>query len=122
MTETQAKPCPTCKHEMHQGTWPPPSSGVMLERLAPIAMTTLAAGLSLIIVLLMGDAPGLEIVRPMAIVVLGGLVTSTLINLFVLPSLFLRLRVAPAQDLDLASGAEAIQDELFGMPGMVAGR
>jgi Cu/Ag efflux pump CusA len=60
------------------------------ERLAPILMTTLAAGLALVPLLLTGDKPGQEIEYPMAIVIMGGLVTATVQNLFVVPSLYLR--------------------------------
>jgi CzcA family heavy metal efflux pump len=60
------------------------------ERLAPILMTTVAAGLALVPLLLAGDRPGQEIEYPMAIVIIGGLVTATLQNLFVVPSLYLR--------------------------------
>ena len=60
------------------------------ERLAPILMTALTTGLALVPLLLSGDIPGQEIEYPMAIVILGGLVASTLLNLFVLPSLYLR--------------------------------
>jgi CzcA family heavy metal efflux pump len=68
------------------------------ERLAPILMTALATGLALIPLAIAGDLPGHEIEHPMAIVILGGLVTSTLLNLFVTPSLYLRFgrRAAPA--------------------------
>jgi CzcA family heavy metal efflux pump len=60
------------------------------ERLAPILMTALATGLALIPLAIAGDLPGHEIEHPMAIVILGGLVTSTLLNLFVVPALYLR--------------------------------
>jgi CzcA family heavy metal efflux pump len=60
------------------------------ERLSPILMTTLATGLALMPLVVTGDIPGHEIEHPLAIVVVGGLVTSTLLNLFVLPSLYLR--------------------------------
>ena len=60
------------------------------ERLAPILMTALATALALLPVLFLGDIAGLEIVRPMAMTVVGGLVTSTLLDLFVLPVLYLR--------------------------------
>ena len=61
------------------------------ERLAPILMTALATGLALVPLVVAGTIPGHEIEHPMAIVILGGLVTSTLLNLFVLPSLYLRI-------------------------------
>ncbi len=60
------------------------------ERLSPILMTTLATGLALVPLIVLGDRPGHEIEHPLAVVVVGGLVTSTLLNLFVLPSLYLR--------------------------------
>jgi Cu/Ag efflux pump CusA len=60
------------------------------NRLAPILMTALAAGLALVPLAIAGDIPGNEIEHPMAVVILGGLVTSTVLNLFVVPSLYLR--------------------------------
>ena len=60
------------------------------ERLAPILMTALTTGLALIPLVLSGTLPGEEIEYPMSIVILGGLITTTLLNLFVLPSLYLR--------------------------------
>jgi Cu/Ag efflux pump CusA len=60
------------------------------ERLAPILMTSLATGLALVPLVVLGDRPGHEIEHPLAIVILGGLATSTLLSLFVLPSLLLR--------------------------------
>ncbi|MBK8461011.1 MAG: efflux RND transporter permease subunit [Micropruina sp.] len=60
------------------------------ERLAPILMTASATGLALMPLIMSGDLPGHEIEYPMAVVILGGLVTSTLLNLFVLPSLYLK--------------------------------
>jgi hypothetical protein len=60
------------------------------ERLAPILMTASATGLALVPLAVAGSIAGHEIEHPMAIVILGGLVTSTLLNLFVLPSLYLR--------------------------------
>jgi Cu/Ag efflux pump CusA len=61
-----------------------------LERLAPVLMTALATGLALVPLVVAGSIPGHEIEHPMAVVILGGLVTATLLNLFVLPSLYLR--------------------------------
>jgi CzcA family heavy metal efflux pump len=60
------------------------------DRLSPILMTTLATGLALVPLVVLGDIPGHEIEHPMAIVILGGLVTSTLLNLFAVPLLYLR--------------------------------
>jgi CzcA family heavy metal efflux pump len=72
------------------------------ERFGPISLTTFATGLVLLPTLFLGDLPGLEIVRPMALVIVGGLVSTTLLNLFILPALYLRLRVSDVQELDLA--------------------
>jgi Cu/Ag efflux pump CusA len=69
------------------------------ERLSPIMMTALATALALLPLLIYGNRPGQEIEFPMATVILGGLLTSTLLNLFVLPALYLRFgrrRTGPA--------------------------
>src|SRR2546425_253502 len=60
------------------------------ERISPILMTTLATALAIVPLVVAGNLPGHEIEHPMAVVILGGLVTSTLLNLFVVPSLYLR--------------------------------
>jgi len=60
------------------------------ERLIPISMTVLTTGLALVPLILGGQIPGQEIEYPMAIVILGGLITATLLNLLVVPSLYLR--------------------------------
>jgi CzcA family heavy metal efflux pump len=60
------------------------------ERLTPILMTTGATGFAILPLVIYGNLPGHEIEFPMAVVILGGLVTSTLLNLFVVPALYLR--------------------------------
>ncbi len=60
------------------------------ERLTPILMTALVTALGLLPLALTSGAPGNEIEGPMAMVILGGLVTSTLLNLLVMPTLALR--------------------------------
>jgi CzcA family heavy metal efflux pump len=60
------------------------------ERLAPILMTALATGLALVPIAMSGTRAGHEIEHPMAVVILGGLITSTVLNLFLLPPLYLR--------------------------------
>jgi Cu/Ag efflux pump CusA len=60
-----------------------------LERLSPILMTALATGLALVPLAYTGNKPGHEIEHPMAVVILGGLVTSTVLNLFLMPALYL---------------------------------
>ena len=72
------------------------------ERLAPVLMTALTAGLALIPLVLAGDRPGNEIQSPMAQVILGGLLTSTFLNLVVVPLLFLRWGGARVRARELA--------------------
>jgi Cu/Ag efflux pump CusA len=61
------------------------------ERLSPILMTSLTTAVALLPLVIPGSIPGHEIEHPMAVVILGGLVTSTLLTLFVLPVLYLRI-------------------------------
>lgn len=65
------------------------------ERLAPILMTVLSTGLALLPLVVGGNRPGYEIEYPMAVVILGGLVTSTLLNLFLLPPIYAAFGRAP---------------------------
>lgn len=59
-----------------------------VDRLNPILMTALTSALALIPLVINGDKTGNEIQSPMAVVVLGGLITSTLLNIFVLPIMY----------------------------------
>jgi len=61
-----------------------------LDRLTPILMTALVTALGLLPLALSGELAGQEIEHPMAVVILGGLFTSTLLNLFVVPAMYLR--------------------------------
>jgi Cu/Ag efflux pump CusA len=65
-------------------------------------MTTLATGLALVPLVVAGRIPGHEIEYPLAVVILGGLVTSTLLNLFVLPTLYLRVGKGRATSASIA--------------------
>ena len=58
------------------------------ERLAPILMTALTAALALLPIAIAGNRPGHEIEYPMALVIIGGLLSSTLMNLFLMPSFY----------------------------------
>jgi Cu/Ag efflux pump CusA len=74
------------------------------ERLAPVAITAVGTAAALLPFAVLGERAGYEIVHPMAVVVLGGLVTTTLLTLFVLPALYLRFgerrrRPSPVDDL-----------------------
>lgn len=59
-----------------------------VDRLSPILMTALTAGLALIPLAIAGDLPGNEIQSPMAKVILGGLLTSTMLNIFIVPVVY----------------------------------
>lgn len=73
-----------------------------LERLAPILMTALAAGLALVPLVFAGDKPGNEIQTPMAVVILFGLLTSMFLNMIVVPVLYHRFgRPAGSMNGDL---------------------
>jgi len=69
------------------------------ERLSPTLMTALATGLALLPFVLFGNIAGHEIIRPIAIVTIGGLVTSTWLNLFAMPALYLRFGASREADL-----------------------
>jgi Cu/Ag efflux pump CusA len=77
------------------------------DRLAPILMTAITTALALTPLVIAGDIPGHEIELPMAIVILGGIVTSTLLNLFVIPSLYLRFGSSPEPEPAAATAAPA---------------
>lgn len=72
-----------------------------LERLVPVMMTALTAGLSLVPFVLAADAPGKEILHPLAVVVLGGILTSTLLDQVVTPAVFYKFG-KPAADKIIA--------------------
>ncbi len=59
-----------------------------LDRVVPVLMTSLVTALALVPLLLAGDAPGKELLHPLAVVIFGGLVSSTVISLFLTPALF----------------------------------
>jgi len=68
-----------------------------LERLSPILMTALTTALALVPIAIGGNKPGQEIEHPMAIVIMGGLVTSTLLNLLLMPALYWKFAKAKSK-------------------------
>ena len=68
-----------------------------LERLVPVLMTALSAGIALIPLLLAANEPGKEILHPVAVVIVGGLVSSTLLDLMVTPAVFFLFGKQPTQ-------------------------
>jgi CzcA family heavy metal efflux pump len=73
------------------------------ERLSPILMTATAAGLALLPLVIAGPIAGFEMVHPLAVVILGGLVTSTMVSLFLVPALYLRFGARPEREESLAA-------------------
>jgi Cu/Ag efflux pump CusA len=78
-----------------------------MERLNPVLMTALSAGLALTPLALAGNEPGNEIQSPMAVVVLGGLLTAVALNMFVVPALYLRYGAERAPVRDTADVRDA---------------
>lgn len=77
-----------------------------LERLAPVLMTALTAGIGLIPLVVNGEKPGLEILYPVATVILGGLVTSTFCEFLLHPGLFWKFSGKDADRLVHSEGTE----------------
>jgi HME family heavy-metal exporter len=75
-----------------------------LERLAPVLMTALTAGIALVPLVIAGQEPGREILYPVATVILGGLVTSTFCEFLIHPGLFWRFSGRDAERLIQAQG------------------
>ncbi len=74
------------------------------ERMPPVMMTALTAGLALIPLVLAGGRPGNEILSPMGEVILGGLLSSTALNLVVVPALFARWGLSGGQRAEVDEG------------------
>jgi len=81
-----------------------------LERLAPVLMTALTAGIALIPLAVGGNKPGLEILYPVATVILGGLVTSTFCEFFIHPGLFWKFS---GKDAERLVRSESSDEELL---------
>jgi CzcA family heavy metal efflux pump len=91
--------------EEHEGE--PFGPGLVLrgtrERFAPMLITAAATAAAMVPLVLLGDIAGLEIVHPIAAVILGGLVTATVFNLHIVPALYLRFGARREPDLELAA-------------------
>lgn len=81
-----------------------------LERLAPVLMTALTAGIGLLPLVVGGKKPGLEILYPVATVIVGGLITSTLCEFLLHPGLFWRFS---GKDADRLVHSEGSEDDLL---------
>jgi Cu/Ag efflux pump CusA len=75
------------------------------DRLAPVLMTASALALLALPFVVLGSRPGLEVMHPLAVVILGGIVSTTFVGLFLLPALYLHIGAAPRPELDLEGGA-----------------
>ena len=83
-----------------------------LERLTPVLMTALSAGVALIPLMIDAQAPGKEILHPVAITIFGGLVSATLLDTFLTPVLFLRYGTKPLKRLvDSVRAEQAVAAE-----------
>ena len=72
------------------------------ERLAPMVLTALTVGLAVLPLTFLGGVPGLEVLQPLAVVILGGLLTSTLVGALLVPFLYLRFAPRTQSEDDVA--------------------
>jgi Cu/Ag efflux pump CusA len=93
--------CQDLKHERGDTVNVQVVGDALRERLAPIGLTLVTVGLLFLPFLFMGDLAGLEIVEPMAAVIIGGLVTATAVSLAVVPALYLRFGAGAGEDPEM---------------------
>jgi len=82
-----------------------------LERLTPVLMTALSAGVALVPLMIDAGAPGKEILNPVAVTIFGGLISSTLLDTFLTPVLFLRYGRGALERLVATARAQASQPD-----------
>ena len=83
------------------------------ERLTPVLMTALSAGVALVPLMIGADAPGKEILHPVAVTIFGGLVSATLLDTFLTPVLFLKLGEKPLNRLVAAQAGSLRPAEAY---------
>lgn len=83
-----------------------------LERLRPVLMTALAAGIALVPLMIGADEPGKELLSPVALTIFGGLITATLLDAFLTPTLFLLFGRKPLERLTSAE-SKTVHAEAF---------
>ncbi|HET6321422.1 MAG TPA: efflux RND transporter permease subunit [Hyphomicrobium sp.] len=81
-----------------------------LERLRPVLMTALAAGIALVPLLIGADEPGKEILHPVAVTIFGGLISATLLDAFLTPTLFLMFGRKPLERLATPDAETAVRE------------
>ncbi len=84
-----------------------------LERLTPVLMTAFSAGFALLPLMIGADAPGKEILHPVAIVIFGGLISATLLDTLLTPVLFLMFGGAPVARLVVRQAEASLAHETF---------
>jgi Cu/Ag efflux pump CusA len=92
------------------------------DRFLPTVLTALATACAFLPFVIFGNIPGLEIMQPMAIVVLGGLVTTTVVNLYLLPVLYLWLKPQAHAGLDTELPTSALRGPHVEMAGKSNGQ
>jgi HME family heavy-metal exporter len=95
-----------CKFEGETFGWPMIVRG-SIERLTPVLMTALVAAFALTPLLLAADAPGKEILHPVAVVIFGGLISSTLLDSLLTPLIFWKVGRRPLERLLADKGSDA---------------
>ncbi|MEH6435228.1 efflux RND transporter permease subunit [Massilia sp. DD77] len=95
-----------CKFEGERFGWPMIVRG-SIERLTPVLMTALVAAFALMPLLLAADAPGKEILHPVAVVIFGGLISSTLLDSLLTPLIFWKVGRRPLERLLAEKGGDA---------------
>ncbi len=95
-----------CKFEGESFGWPMIVRG-SIERLTPVLMTALVAAFALTPLLLAADAPGKEILHPVAVVIFGGLISSTLLDSLLTPLIFWKVGRGPLERLLAEKGGDA---------------